>query len=783
MAQYVLGNAVSEQAYLASNAFSGDPAAVAAYTQNNGETDTAALQAYLATDPTSLQTYLTANNTGISAYLSASSSAEQAYLSANIAGLGAYSTSNSTNLSAFLSWDTSQGNGGANAAYLSGGSTGLQAYLSQNVGDLQAYIASQGTSSNLLQSYLASSPTGLAQYLASAATALQQYISGSPTALQTYLTSNPTSLLQYIEANPSILQQYLQNNPTALETYLTSNSDAALTQYLSSSSTILQQYLQDNPAALQQYLTASPSAAPDVSPAEPDRAAPVLAEQSHGPRAVSLGRPRRARVVPPERPDRLADVPRERPGRAPAVPRGRPGAAPAVPERNASGVQQFLTSSLLSTFRLNVTLQGTGNEATGGLLSTFNIGNGGLFNESINASELSTVSQGVASGIAASSYALDVTATGSGNTLVGGVLADYTDAGTGGDNNFIIEDGSLLGLPSGTAIPSSLGGTFNGNGAGDTFYFVESASGNSFGNVALTEPVGTTGDTLDFSNFQGGGIALNLNTAGPQVVSSSANLTMTLPAAGAVTNVIGSPAPNTITGSTSVANGAKANPNPTAVAAVPTASVPVQWVVLNFTAYAPTVLSPSETFHNGNGSYTAAEQEEVLQGMETIYRQFSPNVVFTIDPAEIAQLNAEGDTTDAKALEPFVNPTFVVRGQLRDGLLQRYAGLRRHPLGRRLLRRGRLRQPEPEDDDAARRQRLPGHSAGPGAGLDRRFVQRPVRFREHVDHDRVARTGAHAGPGAHGCDGPDRFRHREPAGRERVLPRLRGRDRRVHDSG
>ena len=215
------------------------------------------------------------------------------------------------------------------------------------------------------------------------------------------------------------------------------------------------------------------------------------------------------------------------------------------------------------------------------------------------------------------------------------MLANYTDAGTGGGNNFIIQDGSLLGLPAGTAIPSSLVSTFNGNGAGDTFSFVGGASGNSFGNIVLTEPAGTTGDTLDFSSFQGGGITLDLNKAGPQVASSSANLTLTLPAAGAVTRVIGSSAPNAITGLTGVASGATANPNPNAVAAVPPASVPVQWVALNFTAFTPTVLNPTETFHNGNGSYTAAEQEAVLQGMETIYSQFSSAIQFTIDPAEI----------------------------------------------------------------------------------------------------------------------------------------------------
>ena len=632
VAQYILGNAVSEQAYLDSNAFSGDPAAVAAFTQNSGQADTAALQAYLATDPVSLQTYLTANNAGSSAYLSASPIAQQAYLSANIAGIGAYLTSNSTTLNSYLATDPA-----ATSAYQTGGSTGLQAYIVGNPASLQTYIATNPT---VLQAYLSSSPSGLAQYLASAATALQQYIRGNPTALQTYLTSNPTSLLQYIEANPATLQQYLLSNPAALQTYLTSNSDAALAQYLSSNPTILQQYISGNPAALQQYLTASPTALQTYLQQNPTALLQYLQNSPNALAQYLSADPAALESFLQNNPAALQTFLASDPAALQQFLQADPALLQQFLSANSTGVQQFLTGSLLSTFRLNVTLQGTGNEATGGPLSTFNIGSGGLFTESIGASELSTVSQGVASGIAASSYALDVTAEGSGNTLEGGVLASYTDAVTGGDNNFIIEDGSLLGLPAGTAIPSSLGGTFNGNGPGDTFYFVGGASGNSFGNVALTEPAGTTGDTLDFSNFQGGGITLNLNTAGPQVASSSANLTLTLPAAGAVTNVIGSPAPNSITGLTSVPNGATANPNPNALAAVPPASVPVQWVVLNFTAYTPTVLSPTETFHNGNGSYTAAEQEAVLQGMVAIYSQFSSTVQFSIDPAEITQIQA-----------------------------------------------------------------------------------------------------------------------------------------------
>jgi hypothetical protein len=677
---YLVGNPTALDAFLVSTAFGGDPQAQVAYALGTAQLqaylagnptslqafvagDPAALQQYLAGNPSGLQAFLTANHAGISAYLSASSAAQQAYLSANIAGLGAYLTSSGTSLSAFLAWDASSNAGNAGAAYLSGGSAGLQAYLVQNVASLQAYVASQGPSSNLLLSYLSSTPTGLAQYLAGAATPLQQYIRGNPTALQTYLTGNPTGLLQYIEANPTALLQYLRSNPPALQTYLSSNAGAGLGQYLSGSSTVLQQYLAGNPAALQQYLTGAATALQAYLQENP---AALLQYLEDSPTALAQylsADPSALESFFENDPSVLQTFLSSDPAALQQFLQDDPALLEQFLTANAAGVQQFLTGSLLGTFRLDVTLQGSGNEATGGVLSTFNIGSDGLFLESIDAGQLSSVSQGVAGGIAASSYALNVTANGSGNTLVGGVLASYTVAGAGGGNTFVIEDGGLLGLPGGTAIPSTLAATFSGNGAGDRFSFVGGASGNSFGAVVLTEPAGTTGDVLDFSGLQGGGITLRLNTTGPQVVSSGANLTLTLPAAGAVTHILGSPASDTIvgdgTGTQSFSGSTAANPDPNALPAVPPASVPVQWVALNFTAFSPTVLSPTETFHNGDGSYTVDEQEAVLQELEKIYSPFSSFLRFTLDPAEIAQLTDVGDLSDASALAPYVDPDFV----------------------------------------------------------------------------------------------------------------------------
>jgi hypothetical protein len=690
---YLTGNSTLLGTYLASSAYTGDPKAVAAYGSGTLQaylatdppsllafvaTDPTALQQYIGTNPPGLQGYLTGNTAVLATYLASSSAAQQAYLAANIAGIGAYLTSNDSALSAFLTWDTTGGNSDANAAYLSGGSVGLEVYLAANPGDLQAYIAAQGTSSNLLQSYLSMSPTGLEQYLSSASTTLEQYVSDNPAALSSYLAGDPTILLQYIEANPATFQQYLTSNNAVLQSYLSANP-GALQQFLASSSTVLQEFLAQDPGSLQQYLASNATALQTYLQQDP---AALLQYLESAPTALSQYLTANTGALVQFLQNNPAAL-EQFLATDPALLQQFLQNNPAVLEQfltaeGTSGAAQVLTGSLLSLFRLNVTLPGSGNEATGGPLSTFNIGSGSLFIESINASQLAMVTQGLASGLAVSDYQLNVTAEGSNNTMVGGVLANFTVTGTGGDNNFIIEDASLLGLPVGTAIPS-LTGTFNGNGPSDTFYVVGGASGNSFGNIVLTEPIGATGDTLNLSNFQDGGIDLDLDYTSAQVVSASADLNLTLPANGAVTNVIGTPTGDNITGgssSTRIQDGEPDTPNPNAVAAVPPASVNTQWVVLNFTQYTPTVVSSSETFHNGNGYYLATEQAAVLAGMENIYSQFSSLVQFSLDPAEINQLQgmtqaqlAQIDLSpaDVTTLASLVNPNFVNSAAYQDG--------------------------------------------------------------------------------------------------------------------
>ncbi|MBI1324764.1 DUF4214 domain-containing protein [bacterium] len=682
---YLTSNSTLLSAYLASSAFTGDPAAVAAngagtlaaYLATNPSSmqvyvasNPAILQQYLLSNPASLQTYLTGNSGIVAVYLASSPASQQAYLAANVAGMSAYLTSNSSLLNAFLSWDTTSGNGKANAAWQSGGSVGLLAYLTADPSDLQAYIAWQGTSNNLLQLYLASSPTALAQYLSSASTALAQYIRANPAALSSFLTDNPAILIQYVMANPARLQQYLTANPAALQTYLTANP-SVLQQFLAIDSTLLQQYLAGNPAALSQYLVSNAAALQTYLEENPSALLDYLQSSPTSLSQYLTANPAVLQMFLLNNPALLSQFLAAEPSLLQQFLQTNPAILEQfLHTEGATGAARILTGSLLSNFRLNVTLPGSGNQATGGPLSTFDIGTDSLFIESIDSSQLAMVTNGIASGLAASAFRVNVTAHGSNNTLIGGLLANFTVTGSDGGNTFVIEDSGLLGLPAGTAIPASLTGTFSGNGPDDTFFFVGGSSGIEFGSIVLNVPTGVTGDTLDFSNFQGGGIKLDLAATGSQVVSTNANLQLSLPSSGTFTNVIGTPAGDSITGggsSTRIRHGTSDNPNPYALEAAPPATANVQYVALNFTRFAPTVVSSSQIFHNGNGYYTAAEQQAVLAGISKIYSQFGSLVKFTLDPAEITQLQGMSQAQlalinltpeDVTTLAGLVDPAF-----------------------------------------------------------------------------------------------------------------------------
>ena len=88
---------------------------------------------------------------------------------------------------------------------------------------------------------------------------------------------------------------------------------------------------------------------------------------------------------------------------------------------------------------MNVTLAGSGNQASGGFLSTFNLGGDSLFTENITPAQMSFIDQAVQAGVSLTNFQLNVNATGGNNVLVGGLMGNFTTTG-GGNNRFVIED-------------------------------------------------------------------------------------------------------------------------------------------------------------------------------------------------------------------------------------------------------------------------------------------------------------------------------------------------------
>src|SRR5690348_10767789 len=69
--------------------------------------------------------------------------------------------------------------------------------------------------------------------------------------------------------------------------------------------------------------------------------------------------------------------------------------------------QDFVTAALVNFFRLKVTLTGSGNQATGGVLSTFHIDNG-LFVEQLTTDQITFAATVAAEGVPLDMYGLDV---------------------------------------------------------------------------------------------------------------------------------------------------------------------------------------------------------------------------------------------------------------------------------------------------------------------------------------------------------------------------------------
>ena len=342
---------------------------------------------------------------------------------------------------------------------------------------------------------------------------------------------------------------------------------------------------------------------------------------------------------------------------------------------------QFYAS--LASLRTTINLPGSDNQVTAGLLTTVNLGPNSLLIESITPDELNNLTAGFNSGnTTISNYQLNATLSGGNNVVVAGLLSNITVSG--GNNKFVIEDPTLLGVSSDTLLglgvsnPTLLaamyqdGGTFTNTttNGGDQFYFVGGASSASFGNIVLNEPTGAAAtDTLDFSNYQGGGVNLNLAAYGTQQQLNPV-LNLTLPTTQVFSNVVGSPASDTIirTGSNQTINGYAADvPDVNALPAVPPSNgIPtdvatlttnpnlnpdfpaaspgaVQWVYLDFTSFltpveaagndslpsAGSATSTPESLHNGTGEYSSSDTIAILNALENIYAQFTNGTVNT----------------------------------------------------------------------------------------------------------------------------------------------------------
>ena len=530
------------------------------------------LQQYVAGNPAALLQYLTGSPAVLEQYVADSPTALLAYLGQNGPAVAQYVAGNPAAAEAYL-----QANTASFDAYLVASADTLNAYLASDTAARQAYL--QGGAAAVL-AYVTVNAGSLQQYVAANPVVLQQYLATDPPALQQYLEANPAVVQQYLSADATVLQQFIADNPAALEQYLAGNT-TVLQQFLTASPAALEQYLANDPALLQQFLTSDPALLQQFLTADPALLQQFLTS-------------------------------------------------------NPGVLQQTLTAAVLNLFRLNVNLPGTGNQASGGLLSTFNIGNG-LFTETVTATQLQLLTQAAASGTPVSSYAVNVTTTGGSSTLTGGLLANFTAAG--GGNRFVIEDPSLLGLPSGTAIPvnaASAVSSFTGTGSHDSFSFVGGGPGNPIGHVVINEPPGSTGDALDFSGFQGGGVDLNLNQTNEQQLNTG-KLWLTLPNAAAFNNVVGSPSADTIIGTGPASNitGALTDvPNPYALAAPTPRTGTQQWVYLDFTTFSPTPI-PGDTGEVLHG-YSASDQAAVLAGLQKIYGAF-PYVQFTTNFADIQQ--------------------------------------------------------------------------------------------------------------------------------------------------
>jgi hypothetical protein len=340
---------------------------------------------------------------------------------------------------------------------------------------------------------------------------------------------------------------------------------------------------------------------------------------------------------------------------------------------DTTALTSLVNGYTLNAFRLNVSMPSGNNVVRGGLLSTFNVaGNGNnLFVQQLTPSFLTSLTNALHSGIDLSQYAEKITFTGSGQNVVNAGLLSQVQAGSG-NTRFVIEDPGTLGMSLSSLSAAdqagllNYGGTFGAGSGTNTYYFVGTGS---FGSVKLNQPSGGGTKGLDFSGFQpanGSGVALDLGSTAAQ--QANANLNLQLSDGAAFTNVVGSPGNDTLTansGNDVLQSAALPVSRPVSEPAGVTHNVPVQWVYLDFTdpttglPFVPMdynstghlVATPSEA-----GEYTAADQQAILTGLQSIYSAFGNIVQFTLNPS---QLPANGNYTAIEFNKtPFENGYF-----------------------------------------------------------------------------------------------------------------------------
>jgi hypothetical protein len=640
---------------------------------------------FFGANPVPVGQFFTANPGPVGQFFSANAATAGSYFAANpgllgnffattSAPLGQFFTANAALVGNFFTTDPT-----AAATFFTAHIPVLGQFFAQNPGLAGQFFAANpalavqffAASPSLAGQFFAANPNLAGQFFAANPALAVQFFAASPTLAGQFFAANPTLAGQFFAQNPGLAGQFFAANPNLVGQFFAQNPGLA-GQFFAANPTLAGQFFAQNPGLAGQFFAANPNLVGQFFAANP-----TLAGQFFGQNPALLGQfftanPTLAGQFFAQNPGLAGQFFTANPGLVAQFFAANPSlvgqffaADPSALEQffisNPTLLEQFLTSNpallqqvltqlTLSLLRLNVTMAGSGNEASGGFLSTFNLGSGGLFTESITPGQMEMVNQAIANNVALSNYFLNVTFTGGNNVVAGGLLGNFTAAG-GGTNRFVVEDPTLLGVAPDTTINPALsqyGGTFTGSGGNDTTYFVGGGAGSQFGSVVLNETAPTGTDVLDFSNLQGGGINLDLSQQGNQQVVTP-GLSLTLPSAPGITNVIGSPGSDTILGNglDNVLQGAAvAATHPNELPAVPpaawsTSTPPTQLVYLDFTDFpAPpaTVVDPetgktltvSETLHNDNGQYSSSDPTAILSRLQALFAPFGNLVQFTL---------------------------------------------------------------------------------------------------------------------------------------------------------